>query len=59
QYEDATSAAQFGFVDLRYNGKAVVACLDGHTETLNEEQIQDMRRWSPLAAAEDDPDWTL
>lgn len=42
-------------VDFRYNGKAVVACLDGHVELLTREEMRDMRRWSNLHAQSDDP----
>ena len=42
-------------VDYRYGGKAVVACLDGHVELLGPDALQDMRRWSNLAAIADDP----
>lgn len=48
-------AADYGYVDFRYNNKAVVAHLDGHVEMLDEEQLRDMRRWSDLAARADDP----
>ena len=42
-------------IDYRFNGKAVSACLDGHVELLGPEEMQDMRRWSNLAALADDP----
>lgn len=54
-FTEDSPAANFGFVDFRYNSKAVVAHLDGHVEMLNEEQLRDMRRWSDLAARADDP----
>jgi hypothetical protein len=44
-------------VDFRYNGKAVVACLDGHVELLTREEMRDMRRWSNLHAQSDDPNF--
>jgi prepilin-type N-terminal cleavage/methylation domain-containing protein len=43
-------------VDFRWNEKAIVACLDGHVELLDREGMNDMRRWSNLAAIADDPD---
>lgn len=46
-----------GQVHYKYGGKAVVAYFDGHVEMNNEEQLQDMRRWSNLAAMQDNPDW--
>lgn len=42
-------------VDFRWNEKAIVACLDGHVELLDRDQMNDMRRWSNLAAIADDP----
>lgn len=42
-------------VDFRWNDKAIVACLDGHVEMLDREQMNDMRRWSNRAAMADDP----
>ncbi len=42
-------------IDYRFDGKAVSACLDGHVELLGPEEMQDMRRWSNLAAMADDP----
>lgn len=42
-------------VDFRWNDKAIVACLDGHVELLNREQMMDMRRWSNRAAETDNP----
>jgi len=42
-------------VDFRWNNKAVVACLDGHVELLDREQMMDMRRWANRAAETDNP----
>lgn len=58
-YDDDQSAAAFGFVDPRFGGRAVAVMLDGHTELLDEEQLQDMRRWSIQAADEDNPNFTI
>lgn len=44
-------------VDFRYNGKAVVAFLDGHVELLGREDMKDMRRWSNLHAQSNDPNF--
>ncbi len=54
-----SDAGDYGFVDLRYDDRAVVAHLDGHVEMLNEEQLRDMRRWSNQAAEQDDPDFEI
>lgn len=45
-----------GFVALRHFGKAITAHADGHCETLNWEQLHDMRRWSNSA---DSAEWAL
>ena len=44
---------EHGFVDLRWNGKAVAAMLDGSARLFSEEELRDMRHWSPLAAEAD------
>jgi prepilin-type N-terminal cleavage/methylation domain-containing protein/prepilin-type processing-associated H-X9-DG protein len=46
-----------GEVDYKYNNKAVVAYFDGHVELNTKEELKDMRRWSNLAAMQDNPDW--
>lgn len=47
-----------GEVDYKYNGKAVVAYFDGHVELNSSEQLKDMRRWSNLAAVQNNPNWS-
>lgn len=56
--EDAT-ASDFGFVDFRWDGKAVCAMLGGNIELLDEVRMRDMRRWSIQAQAEDDPKFLI
>ena len=46
----------FGFVSLRYAGRAVSAFIDGHVDVMGEEQFKDMRYWANDA---DRPDWAL
>lgn len=48
-----------GEVDYKYNNKAVVAYFDGHVELNDPGQLKDMRRWSNLAAIQDNPDWSF
>jgi prepilin-type N-terminal cleavage/methylation domain-containing protein len=48
-----------GKVDYKYSEKAVVANFDGSVALLGEDELSDMRRWSNLAAIQDDPDWSL
>ena len=52
---ESTESGQFGNVTFRYLGKAVTSALDGHCETLNWDEMQDMRRWAPRADTEDWP----
>lgn len=53
---ETTEPGTTGNVSFRHNKRAVASMLDGHCETLDWLQMQDMRRWSPQADA---PDWTL
>jgi prepilin-type N-terminal cleavage/methylation domain-containing protein len=48
-----------GKVDFKYSEKAVVAHFDGHVALLGREELEDMRRWSNLAAINDDPNWSM
>ncbi len=59
EWSEDQAAAAFGFVDLRYGERAVAVMLDGHTELLDESQLQDMRRWSIQAADADDANFTI
>jgi prepilin-type N-terminal cleavage/methylation domain-containing protein len=47
---------QWGFVAPRYDGRAVTAMIDGHVQTLNQNELQDMRYWANTA---DRPDFVL
>jgi len=58
-YDPDRSSVDYGYVDFRYGGRAVAVMLDGHVEMLDHDQMMDMRRWSNLAIAENDPDWRL
>ena len=55
-YSDSLQPNQWGFVSPRFNRQTVAVMLDGHTEMLNLQQMQDMRHWCDRA---DRPDWTL
>lgn len=52
---ESTPYGQVGFVTFRFLGKAVTSMLDGHSETLDWEEMQDMRRWAPRATSADWP----
>lgn len=56
KFDSSSGPADHGFVDFRWDGKAVVAMLGGNVEVLNETQLRDMRRWSDLANRANDPD---
>jgi prepilin-type N-terminal cleavage/methylation domain-containing protein len=47
---------QWGYVHPRWNNRAVAAMTDGHVESLNFSQLQDMRHWCNKA---DQPDWVV
>lgn len=55
-WDNSLAPEMFGFVDPRYNERAIVALFDGHVEGYNLEQLQDMRHWANQA---DRPDWVL
>jgi len=59
EYKDNAPPQSYGYVHLRYSGKAVVVMLDGHVEMLDFQQLQDMRRWCNLAAEADNPEYIL
>jgi prepilin-type N-terminal cleavage/methylation domain-containing protein len=58
-YAEDSPPAHHGYVDFRYENRAVVAHLDGHVDMLGETDLRDMRRWSNLAAMADDPNHRL
>jgi prepilin-type N-terminal cleavage/methylation domain-containing protein len=58
-YSDASSPDKFGYVHPRWRGRAVTAMTDGHVQTLDERELQDMRHWSNEAARRNDPNWTV
>ena len=59
KFDRKATSDKFGFLDLRHNRRAVCAMLGGNVELLDEEQIQDMRYWSHLAADADDPEYLV
>lgn len=54
-FDANASASRWGYIHPRWNGKALFSHLDGHSETLNTEQMRDMTRWANQA---DGPDWS-
>jgi len=55
-WSPAIAPGQWGFVAPRYDGRAVTAMIDGHVQTLNQNELQDMRHWANTA---DRPDFVL
>jgi len=51
--EEVESGLEVGYVSFRFHGKVAAVMFDGHTELLGWQEMQDMRRWSPLAKTED------
>lgn len=58
-FDSDAPGATHGFVDFRYDGKAVAAMLGGNVEVLDESTLRDMRRWSNQAARLNDPDFEI
>lgn len=56
-WDETATPKKWGYLSMR-NGfrRAGVGFLDGHVDTLDDGEIQDMRRWCDRA---DTPDWTL
>ena len=54
QWSVDAQPSDHGFVDLRWSEKAVAALYDGSAILMEEEQLRDMRNWSPRAADLDD-----
>jgi prepilin-type N-terminal cleavage/methylation domain-containing protein/prepilin-type processing-associated H-X9-DG protein len=55
-FDAGSPPEKFGYVHPRWSGRAIAAMADGHAETFNQTELQDMRRWCNAA---DRPDWTL
>ncbi|MGD9789102.1 MAG: type II secretion system protein [Phycisphaerales bacterium] len=56
KFNPAAVAGTWGMMDMRYEGKAVTAMVDGHVEMQNLEQLRDMRKWSNVATS---ANWTF
>jgi prepilin-type N-terminal cleavage/methylation domain-containing protein/prepilin-type processing-associated H-X9-DG protein len=59
KWDPDASAEAFGYVDCRYNGRAVAAMLDGHVELMPFDELEDMRHWSNQATDSDNPEFSL
>lgn len=49
----------YGWVDFRYEGKAVSAFLDGSVRMCSVQELSDMRVWTPSAQDLDDPSFLM
>lgn len=58
-WSDTKDPMNYGWVDFRYNGRAVCAFLDGTVRLCNVEELSDMRLWTHAAIEADDPDYEL
>ena len=58
-FSEDTRASDYGFVDLRWKGKAVAAMAGGNVELLDEKALRDMRRWSNQAAIQNQPEFRI
>lgn len=55
KFNKVSNPTDWGYVDPRWNNRAVSLMMDGHVDMLTLEQLRDMRRWANKA---DRPDWT-
>lgn len=49
----------YGFVDFRYDGRAVCAFLDGSVRMCSVKDLSDMRVWNRNASVTDDPNYQM
>ncbi len=54
-YSNVYAPGQWGYIDPRWKGKAVVAFLDGHSDLLSLREMCDMTRWSNAAQLAGNP----
>jgi prepilin-type N-terminal cleavage/methylation domain-containing protein len=59
EFSKDTPPSSHGFVDLRWDGKAVCSMLGGNIELLDETKLRDMRRWSIQAEAANDSSFII
>ncbi|MFY8216464.1 MAG: type II secretion system protein [Chthoniobacterales bacterium] len=58
-WDQGEDTMNYGFVDFRYNGRAVCAFLDGSVRMCSVEELHDMRLWTPTAADSDDRNYQM
>lgn len=57
RWDKDSDPADYGHVSARFDGKAVVAFLDGSVKAMSIEELRDMRLWSKNAALANDPNY--
>jgi prepilin-type N-terminal cleavage/methylation domain-containing protein len=55
-YASSAQPERYGYVHLRWGGRAVAAMTDGHVDSMGFSQLQDMRHWANTATS---PDWII
>ncbi len=58
-WSDKADPMNYGWVDFRYDGKAVCAFLDGSVRMCSVEELSDMRLWTKSAKEADDPNYQM
>lgn len=58
-FDPDADPTSFGYVDLRHNGRAICAFLDGSVRLLDIEELRDMRHWSKTASNNDNKDYIV
>ncbi len=51
--DNPRKAADLGHLAPRWDGQATASFIDGHCESVTHEDVDDMRRWAPLARSAD------
>lgn len=57
EWQKNSDPSNYGYVSARFEGKAVVAFLDGAVKTMSIDELRDMRLWSKNAALANDPNY--
>ncbi|MEM9064003.1 MAG: prepilin-type N-terminal cleavage/methylation domain-containing protein [Planctomycetota bacterium] len=57
EFGTQSADSDFGYVDLRWGGKAIAATLDGAVSLRDEDDFRDLRFWANEARRYDNPDW--
>lgn len=58
-WKESSDAMNYGWVDFRYDGRAVCAFLDGSVRLCSVNELSDMRLWNRNAQAANDPHYQM